>query len=316
MQGWKPTAILIAVIALLPVFLSRHDTDLAVLTAIHAIAGLGVGMLLGQCGIVSLAQSAFFGIGGYASAIGTTSLGLPIGVSLVTGMLVSGAIAFLIGWPILRLTGFFLALATLALAVIASTLFYEWDWLTGGTVGISGIPKLHALGFVAETPTSFYYIAWGALGLLTLLARNIITGNTGLAMRAVRDSPEAAMALAINLHAIRVRIFVICAVYGSIAGSLYAHYTNYVGVSGFTVEHGILFLLIPVLGGSRSLIGPPIGALFVTFMPEVLSFAGELHGVLFGLALVAVVLFMPQGVAGGLTTLWNRSRLGVRNAAG
>ena len=138
--------------ALLPHILSRYLIDLLVFTAIYTIAGIGVGLLLGQCGIVNLAQATFYGIGAYSCAYLTVELGYPNLAGFIVGTLISMTIALVVGWPVLRLTGYFLALATLALSIIGSSLFYEWDWLTGGELGIGGIPKLDIFGFGSIRP--------------------------------------------------------------------------------------------------------------------------------------------------------------------
>ncbi len=290
--------ILVVVWVLLPFVLGRHHVDLLVFAAIYTIAGLGVGLLLGHCGIVTLAQSVFYAIGAYASAIITVNLKLPASFGFVTGMVASGLIALALGWPVLRLTGFFLAVATLALAMIANALFFEWDWLTGGTVGIGAIPKLGLFGHALDTPLTFYYFAWGIAAIAMLLVHNLVAGRTGLAMRGMRDSIDAARVLAIDVHALRVTIFVVCAVLGSVSGSLFAHYTGYVSVASFTIDKAILFLLIPVLGGVASIAGVVVGALFITFVPELLSKLGDFHGIVFGLALIVVVIAAPQGIVG------------------
>ena len=298
----------------LPLLLPRHFVDLLVFAAIYAIAGLGVGLLLGHCGIVTLAQSAFYAVGAYASAIATVTLKLPVAIGFLIGMLASAAIAFAIGWPILRLRGYFLAIATLALAMIANALFFEWDWLTGGTVGIGAIPKLSILGHALDTPLSFYYAAWTVAALAILLVHNLVTGRTGLAMRGMRDSIDAARALAIDVHELRVKVFVVSAVLGSVAGSLFAHYTSYVSVASFSIDKAILFLLIPVVGGTRSPGGAIVGALFITFVPELLSRIGDFHGIVFGIVLVVVVMLAPHGIM-GMFERWHAQAAAGRGAS-
>ena len=302
--------------AILPLVLPRHYTDLLVFAAIYAVAGLGVGLLLGQCGIVTLAQSAFYAIGGYASAILTVNLKWPIPVGVAVGAIASAAIAFAIGWPVLRLRGYFLAVATLALAMIASALFFEWDWLTGGTIGIGAIPKLQLLGVSFDTPQSFYYVAWATVGFCMLLVNNVVRGRTGYAMRGMRDAIDAARVLAIDVHGLRVQMFVLCAILGSISGSLFAHYTGYVSVASFSIEKAILFLLIPVIGGAGSIAGIVVGALFITFVPEMLSRIGDFHGIVFGLALVVVVIAAPHGIVGTLEQWWRGRRTDSTKAVG
>lgn len=291
---------LLLVWALAPQLLSRHHVDLLNFTAFLAIGGLGVGLLLGQCGIVNLGQAAFYGCGAYASAYCTVVLGWPSAVGFVLGAAISAVVAFAIGLPILRLGGFFLALATLAVGSIAGVLFFEWDWLTGGTLGIGGIPKLSLFGFALDTPVRYYYFVWPIVALLLWLAHNLVRGRPGLAMRAMRDAAPAAQVLAVDMHRLKTTMFVICAVLGSLAGSLFAHYVSFVSVQSFTVERSILFLLVPAIAGAHSVGGIVIGALFVALVPELLSGFGDFHQVLFGLVLVLVVTLVPGGLTGVL----------------
>jgi branched-chain amino acid transport system permease protein len=199
---------------------------------------------------------------------------------------------------VLRLTDYFLALATLALSIIASSIFYEWDWLTGGELGIGGIPKLDFFGFRLDTPARFYYLAWAVGFLSILLVSNLVDSRTGLMLRGMRDSSAATASLGVDLQWLRTRVFMLSALLGSIAGGLFAHYVSFTSVQSFTVDKSIGFLLIPVLGGVRSLWGVVLGAMFVTLLPEVLSQIGDIHQILFGLALVSVVVLLPDGLAG------------------
>src|ERR1700761_1159243 len=155
-----PVLVVLAIWIVLPGILPRNLTDLLVFAGIYTIAGLGVSLLLGHCGIVNLAQALFYGIGAYSTAYLTTEMNLSSVWGFIVGAAVSMGIAFAIGWPVLRLTGYFLALATLALSIIGSALFYQWDWLTQGTLGIGGIPKLHVGAYSLESPQQFYYLVW------------------------------------------------------------------------------------------------------------------------------------------------------------
>ncbi len=290
--------------AVIPMLVTRAVVDLLVFTALYSIAGIGVSFLLGQCGIVSLAQGAFYGIGAYATAYGTLQLGWPSPVAMVFGMALSGGIAALLGWPILRLSGFFLALATLALGIIGHTLFVEWDWITGGTLGTGGIARVDLFGFVLSTPQRFYYFIWPVVLLVFLMHHALLRSRHGFAMRAMRDAPDAALALGIPIHVIKVQVFVLSAVLGSFAGSLFAHYVTFVSVDSFGVGRGINFLLIAVLGGVQSIAGTVLGALFVTMLPSFLTRFGDIHALLFAALLVACVIFMPLGIAGTIRQMY------------
>ena len=306
LSSYLSLGLALVVWAVLPFVVPRHVADLLVFTGIYTIAGLGIGLLLGHCGIVNLAQATFYGIGAYASAYCTVMLHLPALTGFALGAALSMGLAWLIGRPILRLTGYFLALGTLALSAIASALFFEWDWLTGGTLGIGGIPKLDLLGFALDRPSRYYFLVWIVAFGCMAVAANLVDSRTGLMLRAMRDSSTAAAALSVDLQSLRTRVFVVCALFGSLAGSLFAHHASFVSTQSFTVDRSINFLLIPVIGGATSIPGIVVGALFITFLPEFLSKLGDFHQILFGLALVAVVVLVPDGLMGALARLRRR----------
>lgn len=298
MSARNPMAIVVLLFAwaLLPLVLSRHVVDLLVFAGIYAIAGLGVGLLLGQCGIVNLAQALFYAIGAYATANLTAVLKWPAFTGFAAGAVVSVAVALLLGWPVLRLRGYFLALATLALTLISTVLFLEWGGLTGAALGMGGIPKLSFAGWAFDTPARYYYLVWPLALVCFVLAHNLVHSRTGLMLQAMRDSEQAAESLAIGLVRLRTWMFVLCALLGSLAGSLFAHYVSFISPQSFGIDKAVNFLLIPVLGGTRSIHGIALGALFITFAPELLSNLGEVHQILFGLLLVAIVVVLPGGL--------------------
>ncbi len=299
-------AFLVAAWAIVPVVAGRSTVDILVFTALYTIAGLGVAFLLGQCGIVSLAQSVFFGIGAYSTAYGVTVLGWPATVSMVTGVTLSGFIAAAVGIPVLRLSGYFLALATLALAIIGQVLFLEWDWLTGGTLGIGGITPISLFGYSLNTPFRFYYFVWPIVIVVIWLHYNLLQSRTGIAMRAMRDAPSAAAVIGVNIARLKVKIFVLSAVLGSFAGSLFAHYVSFVSVDSFGVDRAINFLLIAVLGGVRSIAGTVLGAFFVTSAPHLLSQFGDVHALLFAALLIVAVIYLPGGFGGAIAQAWRK----------
>lgn len=311
---WALAVLLIVGWALLPSYSSRSTVDLLVFTALYAIAGLGVSFLLGQCGIVSLAQSVFYGIGAYATAYGCMTLGWSQPVAMLVGMVLSGIIATVLGVPVLRLSGFFLALATLALAIIGHTLFVEWEWITGGTLGIGGIPPVQFFGWELNTPQRFYYFVWPLAAIIFALHYALLRSRHGFAMRAMRDAPNAALALGVPTATLKVQVFVLSAVLGSFAGSLFAHYVSFVSVDSFGVPQAINFLLIAVLGGAQTIAGTVLGSFFVTVVPSMLSRFGDIHAVLFALLLVLTVIFLPGGFGGLLKDQWQRHQARRRAA--
>ncbi len=304
---WAAACVLLPAWAALPGFATRAAVDMMVFAGLYAIAGLGVAFLLGQCGIVSLAQSVFYGIGAYATAYCTVMLEWPAAAGFACGAAVSALIALAVGWPVLRLSGYFLALATLALAVIGHVLFLEWDGLTGGTLGMGGIPPLTVLGFALDTPQRFYYLVWPLAACAVLTHASLLHTRSGLAMRAMRDAPAAAAVLGVDVHVLKVKIFVLSAVLGALSGSLFAHYVSFVSVDSFGVDRAINFLLLAVLGGAQSVWGAVLGALFITIAPRVLTGLGDVHAMLFAALLIAAVIFLPEGFGGALQRALSRS---------
>jgi len=295
--------------AALPFVATRHLVDLLVFAGLYSIAGLGVAFLLGQCGIVNLAQSVFYGIGAYSVAWLCARKGLPIPVGIASGIGLSIVIAAIVGWPILRLSGYFLALATLALGIVGQVLFLEWDWITGGTLGIGGIPIIEIFGFAFDSPTRFYFLVWPIAMLLLALHHNLLHSRAGLALRAMRDEPDAAAVLGIDIHRLKVQMFMLSAALGSVAGSLFAHYVTFVSVDSFAIDRAISFLLLAVLGGVYTVWGPVLGALFITILPQWLSRLGDIHAFVFAAALVAAVILLPEGFGGAVTHWWRRRRV-------
>lgn len=287
-----------------PHFASRSTTGLLVFAGLYTIAGLGVSFLLGQCGIVSLAQSVFFGIGAYSTAYGTTVLGWQAPICMLVGIGISGGLAALVGFPVLKLSGYFLALATLALAIIGHVLFLEWDWLTGGTLGIGGIPPLSLFGYSLNTPFKFYYFVWPLAAVLIWLHYNLLNSRTGIALRAMRDAPAAASVLGVSISLLKVKVFILSAILGAFAGSLFAHYVTFISVDSFGVDRAINFLLIAVLGGVRTIAGTALSALFVTTAPNLLSRLGDVHPIVFAVLLIVAVIFLPGGFGGAVANGW------------
>ncbi len=287
----------------LPALLPRSYVDLLVFAGLYAIAGLGVSLLLGYCGIVSLAQPVFYAIGAYSTAYLTVEVKANAFLAAIVGVALSTAIAYLLGRPILGLGGFYLALATLALTIIGTVLYLELTSITGGALGIGGIPRIGLGSYRMTTPTEYYYLVWITAFAAMWLASNVVHSRSGLAMRGMKDAPEAAMVLAVETRDLRLKMFVMSAVLGSVAGSLFAQYVTFVSAFSFDVDKSINFLLLAVLGGLYSVWGPVLGALFVTLVPEVLSRFGTVYQVLFGATLVAVVVVLPGGLASAMSRI-------------
>jgi len=287
------------------------------LALIYAIVAIGLGILIGHTGQISLGHAGFFAIGAYTSALLTLRLGLPFVVALVVAASLSAAIGFLLGLPALRLSGPYLAVATLGFGLaIPQLVVWQGSW-TGGSSGLHGLPPaslpLGALTIVFRTDQDYYYLAAAVLILLTIFARNVVTSHTGRAFVTIRDSEIAARAMGVDLVRYKTSAFALSALYAGIAGSLYAHLLHGISPEDFTVLLSVDFLTMIVLGGLGSVGGALAGALLLTLLQNALTRLPVVHDfknlyvVVLGVILILTIAFLPRGLAGVVRSL--RSRL-------
>ncbi len=299
---------LLIVVPLSPV-LDKY-TLLMSFVAINAMVTVGLCLLMGYTGQVSLGQTAFYGIGAYTSAILSKTYGINPWLAMVIAAVVSGLFAYIIGFPIFRLRGNYLAMATLGLGLVVYTLFRELGGLTGGPDGMSGIPYLSIGGLHFNTPLTKYILVWLFCLLVLLISQNIIRSRTGRALRAIHGSEPAAESVGIDLSRYKVKIFVLSAVYASIAGSLYVHTLRFVNPSPFSFMASVMIVTMAVVGGLASIWGALFGTAVIRILSnEVLLRFGSLDIIVYGLILMLVMIFVPQGLFVGLRDTWQRWRL-------
>lgn len=291
-------------------FLLGNDYYLTVLTlsAINAIIVVGLNLLLGHAGQISMAHGAFYGLAAYTSAVLTATLGLPVLVGGLAGVLVAGLVALLIGIPTLKLHGHYLAMATLGFGLIVYIVFNEAVDLTGGPSGFTGIPRLSAAGVEVESDLAYYYICAAALGLVILVSLNLMDSRTGRALRALHTSEKAAAAVGVDIARYKLAVFVLSALFAGLAGVLYAHYLTFIAPASFGFLFSVELIVMVVLGGMSSILGSVAGAFFLTALPEFLRAFENIEVLLFGAILVLCMIFMPGGLAGLATQAWTRLR--------
>jgi len=274
---------------------------------LNSIAAMGLTLLMGYAGQVSLGQAAFFGLGAYTSGILTATYGVNPWMAMAAAALLTGCVAFAIGTPIFRLSGILLAMATLGFGIIVFYVEVNWTALTGGPSGLTGIPPLSLGGFRFDRDARFFYVVWGWALLLLALALNLADSRIGRALRAIHGGELGAQMAGVNTTRIKLQIFVVSAVYTAIAGSLYAHYLTFINPSPFGFGYSIELLVMVVLGGLTSPWGAFLGAGTVTVLTELLrAITPRLMGrtqaeyeiVLFGLLLMGFMIFMPKGLTG------------------
>ncbi|HYK98815.1 MAG TPA: branched-chain amino acid ABC transporter permease [Candidatus Acidoferrales bacterium] len=298
-----PTAI-----DLIPGVAPGYVLYLVSLGLIYAIVAIGLGILIGHTGQISLGHAGFFAIGAYASALLTLRLGLPFVVALLLAGAITAAIGFLLGLPALRLSGPYLAVATLGFGLaIPQLVVWQRSW-TGGSSGLHGLPlaslPLGPLTVVFRTDQDYYYLAAAVLIVLTIFARNVVASHTGRAFAAIRDSEIAARAMGVDLVRYKTTAFALSALYAGIAGSLYAHLLHGISPEDFTVLLSVDFLTMIVLGGLGSVGGALSGALLLTFLQNALTRLPVVHDfknlyiVVLGAVLILTIAFLPRGLAG------------------
>jgi branched-chain amino acid transport system permease protein len=311
----KPFLVMMALICIAPlIFPSSYAVSLFVLIGIYSIITQGLSLLMGYAGQISLGHAAFFCIGAYTSGILTTSYGQSPWLAMAIGILATVVIAYIVGIPTLKLKEHFLALATIGFNIIVYILVNGMYEYTGGASGLSAIPKLSLFHYSFTKEIHYYYLVWGFVLLTALLSINIVQSHAGRVLRGIHDSEMATMTLGIDVAKFKLHIFVLSAAFASLAGSLYAHFMNFIAPPTFFVTTSIELLVMVIVGGAQTIWGGILGALFMTLLgegiravvPLLMEAGGEVEIVVYGAVLVLSVMFMPKGLLPLLETLPRR----------
>jgi branched-chain amino acid transport system permease protein len=285
-----------------------------VMVAFYAILAASFNLLIGFAGLFALSQAAFFGVGAYTTAILATKLGLPFPVPIVAGVVLTAAVGMLVALPALRIGGDHLVIVTLALQIIVIAIMINWRSVTGGTDGISAIPKIVLWGRSLDTPARFLPLALAAAVACLAVAWRLAKSPFARAVRAMRENEQAVQAVGKNVVAIKLTVFAISAGLAAVAGGFYAHYISYVSAETFTLDLTIYILAMVILGGTGNLWGSVIGAVLLTALPELLKFvalppdiADKSRQILYGHTLIAILLLRPQGLLGEIPTRRRRT---------
>ena len=274
-----------------------HYMDVMVYVGIYSIITIALCLLTGYAGQISLGHASFFGLGAYISGVITTRYGLNPWLCLIMGMGVSAAIALVIGAPSLKLRGHYLAMATLAFCIIITIIFNENMALTGGPDGLAFIPGIGIMGYAVDSVVKYYYLVWAVVFVVLLLCLNIIRSRVGRALRSIHGSELAAGAMGVNVAKYKIYVFVGSAVLASVAGSLYAHYLNFINPASFDLFVSIKLLIMIILGGMHSLWGAILGATLISFLSyEWLHYFEEAEVMVYGAIVLIIVIFLPGGL--------------------
>lgn len=288
---------LAVVIALIPFFV-ESDYHLIVLNVIglNTIVVVGLNLLIGFAGQISLGHAAFYGLGSYFSGVLTVNYGFPLWPAMLVGMLATGVIAYLIGYPSLKLRGHYLVMATLGFGIIINILMGELEQFTGGHDGLIGVPHLSIGGLTFDDDLKNFYLIWTFVFFSMLAARNLLDSRVGRALRAVHGSEVAANSLGVDTGSYKVKVFVLSAMFASISGSLYAHYITFISPSTYDFYYSIQVVTMVIVGGMGSLWGSLFGAAVLSFISEALHVAKQYHIIAYGVFLSLVLIFLPEGI--------------------
>ncbi|MCK5329184.1 MAG: branched-chain amino acid ABC transporter permease [Candidatus Latescibacteria bacterium] len=291
--------VLTIVLALLPV-LVRNPYYLGVLVfvGIYSLITIGLSMLMGYAGQISLGHAGFFAIGAYTSGLLTTKGGVPPIFAFFAAMLLTACVAFLIGVPSLRLRGHYLAMATLGFGEIVHIALNASVDLTGGPSGFGEIPRIALGGLLVESALSRYYLVYALVITALLLSLNIVHSRVGRALRSIHGSEVAASAMGVNTARYKVQVFVLSAVYASVAGSLYAHFITFISPGSFDLTFSVLLVTMVVIGGMSSVWGALMGTVLLGLLPEVLRGFKDYDILIYGAILLLMMMFMPEGLFG------------------
>jgi len=294
-----------AAVFMIPVFFNGdYLMNVFVFVGIYTILAVALNLLLGLAGQISLGQAAFFGLGAYISGVLTATYALNSWLSMLIAVLAVGLIAFIIGFPILKLKGHYLAMATLGMGIIVYIVFNETVDLTGGPSGLSGIPNLHMGGIVFDSDIKNYYLIWSFTLLTILLSINLAASRIGRALRAISDSEVAARIMGVNARLLKVQIFTISGILSALAGSLYAHTVTFISPTSFGFNVSIELLTMVIVGGLGSIYGSFVGAAILTLLPELFRAFQDYDIIVYGMTLIAVTMFMPGGLVRGVPLLF------------
>ncbi|MGI6028163.1 MAG: branched-chain amino acid ABC transporter permease [Candidatus Heteroscillospira sp.] len=292
---------LLILAVIVPLFISSSYIMVVLNTAIsYSICALGVYVVLGLTGQMSQAQAAFFAAGAYGSAYFSSTMGLPVWLTIFIGVGISALAGLVIGVPTLKLSGRYLTITTLGFTIIVKLILDNWNSVTKGSDGMRGIPTLNLFGFDFSSKHSMFYFALFMLVVSMLFVRRLRDGEFGMALKMVRDNDDAAQACGINIAFYKTVAFVIGGMLGGLGGTVYAHTICYIQPADFAVTMSQNILIMVVVGGYKWMAGAVIGGIVITILPEVLRFMSDYRILFYGIMVCLVIAFMPGGICEGL----------------
>jgi ABC-type branched-subunit amino acid transport system ATPase component/ABC-type branched-subunit amino acid transport system permease subunit len=294
-----PVCLIITVLLLPRLVTSSYWLNLINLSISFSIACIGLNIVLGYAGQLSLAQAAFWGVGAYTSALLTTQLGIPVWVGMFAAFFMAAFFGVLLGIPTLKLSGHYLAMTTIGFGIILQLILVNEIWLTNGSDGITKIPSPWIGSLELKAPGDFFYVAAVSLILFTWGAIRLKDSRVGRAFMSIRENEMAAETTGVDTTYYKIMAFALSAGYAGFGGWLFAHScSHYISPDTFSFDQSVMLLVMAVLGGNASAIGAIIGATLLTLLPEVLRFLKNSYMMFYAAGIVLIMIFMPSGIAG------------------
>lgn len=296
-------------VSLFPVLVPNpYYLNVANIIGLTTIIIVGLNLLIGFAGQISLGHAAFYGLGAYLSGILTVTYGISPWWAMFSAVVATALLALLIGIPTLKLHGHYLVMATLGFNLIVNIIMVQWDKVTGGPSGFSGIANLSFGNWVIDSDREMYYVIWFVVIIAILLALNLVDSRVGRGLRALHASEIAADSLGVPTKQYKVKVFVLSALYASLAGSLYAHYLTFISPKTFDIFCSVELVTMVIVGGMGSIWGSLFGTAFLTSLPHVIHYFDEYRDIFYGLILVLILVFLPEGVMVTIRRKWRAFR--------
>jgi len=303
------TAVLVVLFIIPLIIRDQYYQHLMILTGLAIIATVSLNLVLAT-GQLSIAQAAFVGIGAYCSTLLVLKIGLTFWLAFPIAGAAAGGVGVLIGLPTLKMRGVYFAIATFAFGELVRMVFTNWVSLFGGVGGILNIPAPNPIPFFGgalyfQTKGSFYYLVLLVMLITILVNYRLLHSRIGMAFQAIEEAEALAEQSGIPVMKYKLLAFLISSIFTGLAGSLYAHYSHYIAPGFFSFWESVHFIIMAVIGGVGTVGGPVIGAVFLTLLPEVFRATKEYEMVIYAIALITVVLFLPKGLMGLLKRVTN-----------
>ena len=286
---------------------NSYHLQLLTFIGINTLLALGLNMLMGYAGQISLGHAAFYGLGAYITGVLTATMNWSPWLSLPAAIFLTALIAYLVALPMLKLSGYYLGMGTLGFGMITYILIRQWGTVTGGDSGLVGIPSL-ALGPLSfAAGRAYYFLVWTVVFATFIVCELLVDSRIGRALRAIHDGENVAAAMGIDTSRLKIGIFVLSAIIAAVAGFLYAHLVSFISPNSFDFLVSVRLVTMVVVGGMASIWGSLFGASLLTILPEWLHVFSDYEMIVYGLVLMIIMIFLPQGLTRGLVDLYERS---------